>query len=129
VVKHDFNTLGTYTVTLTVTDDRGQSASLSKSVAVAATADPRADFVVSPSAPKANEKVYFNGATSTAGIGRTIVRYDWDFGSGSQDSGMLASFTYTKAGTYSVVLTVTDDAGNKGSTSKTVTIAAAGPEP
>ena len=127
VVKHDFNTLGTYTVTLTVTDDRGQSASLSKNVAVAATLDPKADFVISPESPKANEKVYFNGATSTAGIGRTIVRYDWDFGSGSQDSGMLASFTYTKAGTYTVVLTVTDDAGNKGSTSKTVTIAAAGP--
>jgi PKD repeat protein len=123
VVKHDFRSVGTYVVTLTVTDDRGQSASLSKTVDVAATADPKADFVISPSAPKVGEKVFFNGATSTATAGRTIVQYDWDFGTGVQASGMLTSHTYTKAGEYTVVLVVTDDAGNKGSTSKKVTIA------
>jgi len=122
VVKHDFNVLGTYVVTLTVTDDRGQSASLSKSVSVAATTDPKADFVTSPSAPKVGDKVFFNGAISTASVGRTIVQYDWDFGTGVQASGMLTSHTFTAAGEYTVVLTVTDDAGNKGSTSKKVTI-------
>jgi PKD repeat protein len=35
---------------------------------------------------------------------------------------MTTSYVYAKAGEYTVVLTVTDDAGNKGSTSKTVTI-------
>jgi PKD repeat protein len=122
VVKHDFKNLGTYVVTLTVTDDRGQSASLSKSVAVAPTAEPKADFVISPSAPVVNDKVFFNGATSTAAVGRTIVQYDWDFGTGVQASGMLTSNIFTRAGEYTVVLTVTDDAGNKGSTSKKVTV-------
>jgi PKD repeat protein len=122
VVKHDFKVMGTYVVTLTVTDDRGQSASLSKSVSVLATTDPKADFVVSPSAPLVGDKVFFNGATSTASVGRSLVQYDWDFGTGVQASGMLASHVYTKPGEYTVVLTVTDDAGNKGSTSKKVTI-------
>jgi PKD repeat protein len=122
VVKHDFKVMGTYTVTLTVTDDRGQSASLSKEVSVLATTAPTAAFVTSPSAPVVGEKVFFNGATSTASVGRTLVQYDWDFGTGVQASGMLQSHTYTKAGDYTVVLTVTDDAGNKGSTSKTVTV-------
>jgi PKD repeat protein len=78
--------------------------------------------VTSPSAPKVGDKVFFNGAISTASVGRTIVQYDWDFGTGVQASGMLTSHTFTAAGEYTVVLTVTDDAGNKGSTSKKVTI-------
>jgi PKD repeat protein len=123
VVKHDFNNAGTFVVTLTVTDDRGQSASLSKNVAVALTADPKADFVISPSAPVEGDRVFFNGAISTASVGRTLVQYDWDFGTGVQASGMTTSYVYAKAGEYTVVLTVTDDAGHKGSTSKKVTIA------
>jgi PKD repeat protein len=122
VVKHEFKSIGTFVVTLTVTDDRGQSASLSKNVSVAATANPTPAIVFSPSAPVEGDRVFFNGATSTAATGRTLVQYDWDFGTGVQASGMATSFVYAKAGTYTVVLTVTDDAGNKASTSKPVTI-------
>jgi PKD repeat protein len=122
VVKHDFKSVGTFVVTLTVTDDRGQSASLSKNVAVASTANPTPAIVVSPSAPVEGDRVFFNGATSTAAAGRTIVQYDWDFGTGVQASGMTTSYVYAKAGTYTVVLTVIDDAGNRASASKPVTI-------
>ncbi|MGE5198045.1 MAG: PKD domain-containing protein [Rhodospirillaceae bacterium] len=129
VVEHDFRDIGTFVVTLTVTDDRGQSASISKNVAVAATDVPKADFVISPTAPQVGEKVFFNGGTSTAATGRTIVQYDWDFGTGVQASGMLTSNTYTVAGSYTVVLTVTDDAGMKGTTAKTVSIGTGGLKP
>jgi len=122
VVRHYFDNAGTFVVTLTVTDDRGQSASLSKSVLVSATANPTAIIVDSPSAPVEGDRVFFNGATSTAAVGRTLVQYDWDFGTGVQASGVTTSYVYAKAGDYTVVLTVIDDAGNKGSTSKKVTI-------
>jgi PKD repeat protein len=122
VVKHEFSTEGSYTVTLTVTDDRGQSASISKNVGVSTSAAPKADFVISPTTPAVNQKVFFNAAPSTASVGRTIVRYDWDYGSGRQDSGALVWQVYTQPGTYTVVLTVTDDAGNKGTASKTVEV-------
>jgi len=122
VVRHEFETAGSYTVTLTVTDDRSQSASVSKTVTVTLSAAPKADFVVSPASPTVNEKVFFNAAPSTAAVGRTIVRYDWDYGSGRQDSGQLVWQVYTKPGEYTVLLTVTDDAGNKGTVSKTVSV-------
>ena len=75
VVKHEFKSVGTFVVTLTVTDDRGQSASLSKNVPVAAASAPTPAFVVSPAAPVVGDRVFFNGATSTAAVGRTIVQY------------------------------------------------------
>jgi len=126
LVKHSYAADGSYTVTLTVTDDRGQSASLSKAVAVSASANPKADFVASPTAPSVNQQVFFNAAASTAATGRTIVRYDWDYGSGRQDSGILVWQIYSQPGTYAVTLTVTDDVGNKGTTSKDVTVGAGG---
>ncbi len=129
VVKHDFSAAGSYTVTLTVTDDRGQSASVSQSVSVVTSAAPKAEFVVSPASPSVNERIYFNAAASTASVGRTIVSYDWDYGQGRQDSGKLVWHIYTQPGTYTVVLTVTDDAGNKGTTTKTVTVGTGGLAP
>jgi len=122
VVKHEFAQAGSYTVTLTVTDDRSQSASTSKTVTVVLTPAPKAEFVVSPSSPAVNEKVFFNAAASSASVGRTIVRYDWDYGQGRQDTGQLVWHVYSQAGEYTVVLTVTDDVGNKGTTSKTVSV-------
>jgi len=126
VVKHEYAQPGSYTATLTVTDDRSQSASISKTVTVALTPAPKADFVVSPSSPAVNEKVFFNAAGSTASVGRTIVRYDWDYGQGRQDSGQLVWNIYSQAGDFTVVLTVTDDAGNKGTASKTVSVGTGG---
>jgi PKD repeat protein len=129
VVKHEFEQAGSYAVTLTVTDDRSQSASTSKTVSVVLTPAPKAEFVVSPSAPAVNEKVFFNAAASTASVGRTIVRYDWDYGQGRQDTGQLVWHIYAQAGEYTVVLTVTDDVGNKGTTTKTVSVGTGGVKP
>ena len=122
VVRHSYSYGGSYTVTLTVTDDRGLSASTNKTVAVLATVNPTADFAISPTTPAAGDRVYFNAGLSKAATGRSIVSYKWDYGSGRQDSGVLVWQVYTQPGTYTVVLTVKDDAGNTGSTSKTVEV-------
>jgi PKD repeat protein len=122
LVQHAYSSAGTYTATLTVTDDRGLTASNSQTVTVAATAVPVASFVYSPKSPAPNDKIYFNAASSTAATGRSIVRYDWDYGSGRQDSGVLVWQIFTSPGDYVVQLTVTDDAGKTGSSSQTISV-------
>jgi PKD repeat protein len=122
VVQHQYSFGSSYSVTLTVTDDRGQTNSKSQSFTVIDGGNPTALFDFSPSAPQVNQQVFFNAARSTAVTGRTIARYDWDYGDGRQDSGQLAWEIYTKAGRFKVTLTVTDDTGKKGTTSQDVNV-------
>jgi PKD repeat protein len=124
VTRHQFAAGGNYTVVLTVVDDRGYSASLSKQLFVNDNSNPVADFVFSPTTPRANEDIFFNASASRAGTGRQIVSYAWDFGTGRTGSGVTVSKTYGTAGAYVVTLVVTDDVGAKGTTSKTVPVTA-----
>ncbi len=59
--------------------------------------------------------------TSTDSDG-TIVSRSWAFGDGETSSIQNPSHTYEAAGIYTVTLTVTDDDGATGSTSKSVTV-------
>lgn len=124
--SHTYGAAGTYRVTLTVTDDAGQTdASDAVNVTVSAGgtgASPTAAFTFSPTQPTINQPVFFNAAASRAVTGRTIVAYEWNFGDGTLGTGVNASKTYTVAGSYVVSLTVVDDAGQRGTTSQTVTV-------
>ncbi len=123
VATHAFQSSGDYTVTLTVTDIQGLSASTTKTVTVATSAPPSAAFDFSPTQPQISQDIFFNASKSTAAAGRQIVSYDWDFGTGRTGTGLTISKSYDTPGAYTVTLVVTDDIGNKGATSKTVTVA------
>jgi PKD repeat protein len=58
-----------------------------------------------------------SGSTDADG---TIASYAWDFGDGATGTGVTASHHYATAGTYTVTLTVADDDGGLGSTTRTV---------
>lgn len=127
VASHQFRDVGTYTVTLTVTDAAGRKGSRSRNVAVGSSGLPTASFVFSPESPGIGEEIAFNGAASTAVAPRTIVKYDWQFGTDRTGSGMVVFKTYDTPGTYNVTLTVTDDAGNKGTATQGVTVGTSSP--
>ncbi|WP_251073189.1 collagenase [Streptomyces sp. ISL-43] len=57
----------------------------------------------------------------------TIASRSWNFGDGTSSTAVSPAKTYTTAGTYTVRLTVTDNKGATASTSKAVTVGAAGP--
>jgi PKD repeat protein len=126
VTTHQFTSAGTFTVTLTVTDDDGYAASTSKTVTVTTSANPTAAFTFSPTNPKQHESILFNASTSTAATGRSIVSYYWDFGTDRTGYGVTYTKTYDEVATYVVTLTVTDDIGKTGVTTKNVTVVSSG---
>jgi PKD repeat protein len=122
---HAYDFAGAYNVTLTVTDDRGQSTiSQPQTVTVGIGSAPTAGFTFSPSTPKVGTLVTVNASASTPSTGRKIVDYDWDFGDGSgHTKGLTSSHTYSTPGNYTIVLRVTDDAGKTAAATAQVTVA------
>src|SRR5213592_445193 len=59
----------------------------------------------------------------------TIASWRWTFGDGASSTEQNPTHTYQAGGTYTVNLTVTDDKGATGTTSKSVTVAAANQPP
>ncbi len=121
-----FRNSGSFNVTLTATSDRGVSASTTQFVTVGTGAEPTADFVFSPGSPQVLQEVSFNASVSSPAPGRTIRRYEWDFGDGVTKTGSTTTHDFSTAGDYNVVLTVTDDLGLKGTKSATVIVSAGG---
>src|SRR5207249_2071010 len=97
-----------YSIVLTVTDSDGFTATASAVLSVRPLLWPTASFAASatPVAPGANVTFDASGSSDSDG---TIVRYTWDFGDGSIDSGLTTG--PAQPGTYLVRLLVTDSAG------------------
>ncbi len=68
--------------------------------------------------------VGFDGSGSSDADG-TVASYAWTFGDGSTGTGVSPSHVYAVAGQYTVTLTVTDDDGAVGLTSRAVTVTTA----
>ena len=117
--SHPYAAPGRYRVTLKVTNDAGQTATVNHSVTVDAA--PKALFSVSPTAVTTGAAVAFNASSSSDDVG-TITDYSWSFGDGTRASGPTASHSYASPGTYTVGLTVTNDAGQSTSSSQTVSV-------
>ena len=122
VVTHEYRRVGTFPVTLTVTDLRGAQTSAVQPVPVAPGAPPSVAFTFSPDEPAPGQTIFFNASESTAAAGRILVDYFWDFGDGTTATGAAVSHTYAAAGSYVVTLKVTDDAGTFAVVSQSVAV-------
>lgn len=119
-----------FSVTLTVTNDRGVSASSTQQVQVSASPAPTGDWVFSPTSPIVGDSIFFNADSVRPAAGHTIVQYTWNFGDQTPtQSGFQTTHVFTTAGTYQVVLSVRDDADQKATFTKAVTIASGKPVP
>src|SRR5213078_710494 len=118
--SHTYALAGTYTVGLTVTDDKGATGSTTKSLTVGAATNqpPKATFTASCM----NLTCGFTDASTDAD--GQVVGWRWSFGDGATSTERNPSHAYATGGTYTVGLTVTDDKGATGSTTKSVTVTA-----
>lgn len=129
-VSHSFAKKGTFEMTLTVTDEKGEEGTIKKTIIVGqAQGTPQAVMSTDPAKQGGTLEgpvpftVLFDAAGSTDSD-NNIVNYEWDFdGDGTNDGfGRNVSHTFTKKGTYTVVLTVSDADGNFGKENIIVTV-------
>lgn len=103
---HTYNTNGTYTVSLMVTDDDGvQSTAFEETITVAANVPPTASFT---EVVDHGEVTFTSNAMDGDGV---VTSYAWDFGDGNNSVFPNPTHTYGASGTYTVQLVVTDDQG------------------
>lgn len=120
--EHSYSDAGTYTITLTVVDNDGRSNTKTTTAIISNSTNvlPVAAFTA-PNSTKINKLINFNayGSYDTDG---SITNYTWNFGDGNVGYGINTAHAYSKAGTYLVMLTITDDSGDEDTTSAIITV-------
>jgi len=109
IITHVYDAFGSYSVTLTITDSEGETATAIRRITVIA--PPKANFFFEPLQPHVCDIITFN-ASSSVPNGGFIVEFRWNFGDGSEvEFGMIVQHKYVKMGEYTVSLNVTDSEG------------------
>jgi PKD repeat protein len=147
---YQYSAPGTYQVTLTVIDETGQQGVDSQVVQI----DPAAEVLPEPEQPApepepelpapppqavinvepqvgpyfVGQPIQFDGGFSTGSS--PIQEYRWDFGDGSEPvTGMGVMYSYLAPGVYNVTLRVTDQTGQRNSTSVVIQVDAPAAQP
>ncbi len=116
--SHTYQFAGTYSITLTVTDNSGGHDDATNPVTVTpANKAPTASFTTSTN----NLTAGFDGSGSVDQDG-SIVSYAWTFGDGGTGSGVTTSHPYLSPGTYPITLKVTDNDGAVGTSTGSITV-------
>ncbi|WP_303407804.1 PKD domain-containing protein, partial [Zobellia sp. 1_MG-2023] len=111
--SHQFTSEGTYDVILTVTDNGNPAQSTTATTITInveqANQTPTARSSADVTTGTAPLTVKFTGNTSSDPDPGDTLSYFWDFGDGSTSTSANPTHKFSAAGTYEVVLTVTDD--------------------
>ncbi|MBX7257151.1 MAG: PKD domain-containing protein [Candidatus Hydrogenedentes bacterium] len=109
--SHQYNTLGTYTVTLQITSGALSDTEVkSNYISVVPPTPPTANFIATPTAPVGNASVQFTDL-SLAGTS-PITNWYWEFGDGGTSTLKNPTHSYTTATAFSVYLKVTTLVGS-----------------
>jgi len=131
-------TSATFKPTAKVKDGRGgettwSGTTITVTAGGSANSKPLALFTISPAQPLLNKEFTVDASqSSTRPPGGVISKYEWDWGDLTPGStGVTAKHTYTRAGRYTITLTVSDakTPPNQASTQQTVVISSAAPPP
>jgi PKD repeat protein len=119
VITHTYQSVGTYEVTLNVTDGGGNRDDDTVTVTVTDRTPPTAD--AGPNRTVAVDEPITLDASGSTDDGN-ITTYEWDAGNGSVLTGREVTVQYADPGTYEVSLTATDQSGNEDMDTATVNV-------
>jgi len=110
-VTHHYAASGDYVVSLAVTDNSGVANNTAiDRMRVGVNAPPVPHFSI-PDRPVSVSEAALLDASKTSDADGEILSYHWDFGDGARGEGKVVDYAWTKAGNYTVTLTVVDDSG------------------
>ena len=121
---------GTYTVHIEIPSLKNETNladNLLDSSSVRLNAAPTASFTITTTVPTAGQAVSFDASQSSDSDGTIPASgYSWNFGDGTTGTGKVVSHNFQNAGSFSVILTVTDNDGATQTKTQSVTIASSG---
>jgi len=120
---HDYETAGTYTVTLTTSNVSGSDTEAKLSYVVVTEPPPIASLSATPTSGEVPLIVQFRDTSENEGNA-----WLWSFGDGQSSSQRNPEHTYSEAGTYDVSLTISNQSGEDTDT-KIAYITATAPDP
>ncbi|RNC90255.1 MAG: PKD domain-containing protein [Allomuricauda sp.] len=121
--SYQFNTPGTYNVSLTVTDAEGLQDSEVVTILVeppVSNDPPNAVLSATPESGDVPLEVNFTGDQSSDDT--AVVSYNWNFGDGNTSNEVNPSHTFLSVGDFNVTLTVTDEEGLEDIASVTISV-------
>jgi PKD repeat protein/methionine-rich copper-binding protein CopC len=125
-IAHAYSAAGSFSVSVTVSDNRGGSNTASAQVEVSTANRTPTAHPGGPYSGRVGLPIAFSAAQSSDPDGDQLT-YAWSFGDGGSRTGAQPQYTFSTPGTFTVALTVAD--GNGGTHTATVSAAIAAADP
>ncbi len=119
-LRHVYTGEGTYRLSLTVYDIWNANSTCSATINVEPNERPEALFSYSPAELRAGDEVSF--VDSSSDPDGSVVSWSWNFGDGNFSDERNPRHVYSSPGVYTVMLTVEDESGLRGSYYKEITV-------
>jgi PKD repeat protein len=120
---HIYNSAGTFTAVLTVTDNSGLTGTSNVVITATSAANQAPVAVAGANVTSGNAPLAVNfSSQGSYDPDGTIASYAWNFGNGATSNQANPSYTYTAAGNFTATLTVTDNNGATNSKNISITV-------